>query len=299
MAAESIPARDVLDASATLPWWLDAFLAILRVMSTDEVLLQQLLAQRETLSSQVREAFLARGAEAVPLLVRVLDDEQLALTDAPGEGYAPIHAARLLMEFGGEQAIRAMVHALTRSEPGEILYDTLIFGLEKLGPAVALPILEFLEATEDAEARRSLFFALSQSSAKDERIFQYLLKLLETDPTSGAMALAEYGDARAIEPLKRAFDVAVLKPEEGFLSAQNVIELKAAIGELGGTLDASQQAKYEQVTAPRRAMTEQFKRLLPPTPPLTRKQLPGRNEPCWCGSGVKYKKCHAASDKAT
>lgn len=20
---------------------------------------------------------------------------------------------------------------------------------------------------------------------------------------------------------------------------------------------------------------------------------PGRNEPCWCGSGVKYKKCHA------
>ena len=24
---------------------------------------------------------------------------------------------------------------------------------------------------------------------------------------------------------------------------------------------------------------------------------PGRNEPCWCGSGKKYKKCHAASDE--
>ncbi len=23
---------------------------------------------------------------------------------------------------------------------------------------------------------------------------------------------------------------------------------------------------------------------------------PGRNEPCWCGSGKKYKKCHLASD---
>ena len=28
---------------------------------------------------------------------------------------------------------------------------------------------------------------------------------------------------------------------------------------------------------------------------------PGRNEPCWCGSGKKYKKCHRPEDdnKAT
>ncbi|MBS1856331.1 MAG: SEC-C domain-containing protein [Acidobacteria bacterium] len=24
----------------------------------------------------------------------------------------------------------------------------------------------------------------------------------------------------------------------------------------------------------------------------------GRNDPCWCGSGKKYKKCHLASDEA-
>jgi hypothetical protein len=23
---------------------------------------------------------------------------------------------------------------------------------------------------------------------------------------------------------------------------------------------------------------------------------PGRNEPCWCGSGRKYKKCHLEAD---
>lgn len=27
--------------------------------------------------------------------------------------------------------------------------------------------------------------------------------------------------------------------------------------------------------------------------------LPGRNDPCWCGSGRKYKKCHLAQDEAT
>jgi methionyl aminopeptidase len=25
-------------------------------------------------------------------------------------------------------------------------------------------------------------------------------------------------------------------------------------------------------------------------------KLIGRNQPCWCGSGQKYKKCHQASD---
>ena len=25
--------------------------------------------------------------------------------------------------------------------------------------------------------------------------------------------------------------------------------------------------------------------------------LPGRNDPCWCGSGRKYKSCHAAFDQ--
>jgi uncharacterized protein YecA (UPF0149 family) len=24
---------------------------------------------------------------------------------------------------------------------------------------------------------------------------------------------------------------------------------------------------------------------------------PGRNEPCWCGSGKKYKKCHFLEDE--
>jgi preprotein translocase subunit SecA len=26
--------------------------------------------------------------------------------------------------------------------------------------------------------------------------------------------------------------------------------------------------------------------------PIVAEKKPGRNEPCWCGSGKKYKKCH-------
>ena len=31
--------------------------------------------------------------------------------------------------------------------------------------------------------------------------------------------------------------------------------------------------------------------------PAVRRKLPGRNDPCWCGSGKKYKKCHLYADQ--
>jgi hypothetical protein len=34
-----------------------------------------------------------------------------------------------------------------------------------------------------------------------------------------------------------------------------------------------------------------------PPEPVQRRHTPGRNDPCWCGSGKKYKKCHLESDE--
>ncbi len=39
-----------------------------------------------------------------------------------------------------------------------------------------------------------------------------------------------------------------------------------------------------------------FKKLLTPSPKTPQVVL-GRNDLCWCGSGKKYKKCHAKSDQ--
>jgi hypothetical protein len=35
-----------------------------------------------------------------------------------------------------------------------------------------------------------------------------------------------------------------------------------------------------------------------PEPIAHRREVPGRNDPCWCGSGKKYKKCHLDADEA-
>lgn len=40
--------------------------------------------------------------------------------------------------------------------------------------------------------------------------------------------------------------------------------------------------------------TADFERLLNPVEPARAPQLPGRNDPCHCGSGKKFKKCHGA-----
>ena len=37
-----------------------------------------------------------------------------------------------------------------------------------------------------------------------------------------------------------------------------------------------------------------FDRLMHPPAPVIAAKAPGRNDPCSCGSGKKYKKCHGA-----
>lgn len=34
-----------------------------------------------------------------------------------------------------------------------------------------------------------------------------------------------------------------------------------------------------------------------PQKPIQVEKRPGRNDPCWCGSGTKYKKCHLKKDE--
>ena len=36
----------------------------------------------------------------------------------------------------------------------------------------------------------------------------------------------------------------------------------------------------------------------PAPEPVRVKKMPGRNDPCWCGSGKKYKQCHMKADLA-
>ncbi|MBZ4421361.1 SEC-C domain-containing protein [Myxococcus sp. RHST-1-4] len=74
---------------------------------------------------------------------------------------------------------------------------------------------------------------------------------------------------------------------------QALADLEDAIVELGGELSDAQRKKFDAVVGIYRGA---LKGLPLPPEPARREQRPGRNEPCWCGSGQKYKKCHLSDD---
>jgi hypothetical protein len=146
----------------------------------------------------------------------------------------------------------------------------------------------------------------------DDEVRAAATRALEDDPIDGSGGIAAFGDPRALPELSRAMDAfqhldCVVCDYLAMLSFARGIEA------LGGVLSPSQKAKLEAyrerqtgawITAP------DFDGLLDPPawtnlvrtsvgrvpPPATRTRRLGRNDPCHCGSGRKYKKCHLSED---
>lgn len=250
----------------------------------------------KNLAPEVRQAILDEGLAIAPLLVEILVHEELAAESAPGEGYAPIHAAELLGELRADIAIEPMLTELAATDWNDHLHHTLHRALRRFGAALVEPALRAYDASESTETRASFVAVLAACGARDERIFERLIGMLPTAPDHAAGLLAEYGDRRAVVHLARAFDAHRLERDATVLSNQTLIELRAAIEDLGGALTLEQEATYAVAMEPRDRWRAQLDAALTPA---TRRPRPGRNEPCWCGSAKKYKRCHLDVDEQT
>ena len=160
-------------------------------------------------------------------------------------------------------------------------------------------------------SRDRLAGVMSQWGLQDERIYTALLDTLQRTPELGANYLVDYGDTRALEVLVQTFEALPIRAGDNPLANRVFIELRCAIEDLGGHLTAAQQHKFAQADAARRRLVAQLPWDLdapsgsarctttvaraatgPQRPRTTGKPKLGRNAPCWCGSGKKYKKCH-------
>ncbi len=260
-----------------------------------------LLRAGERLPGDAHRRILTLGPAAIPSLIELLEDAALAGADAPGQGYAPVHAAELLGALGAAEAVEPMLHALARTDTLDLLHDRVIPALRAMGRAVVEPALRAHDASADLEFRGSVRSVLAAAGVKDERIFDLLVDALAEDLTLGAANLAEYGDPRALEPLSRALDEYKVASEEGAFADQDLFEVDAAIEELGGTLTPSQAEKVRRASARADAYRDALRAAVGREgvfpEPARRPEQPGRNDPCWCGSGAKYKKCHLREDE--
>ena len=264
---------------------------------------QYLIQAGEKLSDDLRQRIIAQGKAIVPALLDVLNNEPLQMEDAPGEGCAPIHAVELLREMRATEAIQPMVLWMQKIDPLCYLHDRLLQALIAFGEEAIPAVLAAYDETTEYEERRSLCSILSESPVKKDTIYEILLHQLEENVEWGTVCLDRYGDTRALPRLEQALDAYEIIPDASNpLADQAVIELCAAIQRMGGQLTSSQQHKRDQVKAHR----DVFRRRLEALASLKSaheastqpRKKPGRNDPCWCGSGKKYKKCHLDADRA-
>lgn len=243
---------------------------------------------------------LGLGEEHVPELIRMALDEELHTADAESDAlWAPIHAWRALAQLGAEEAAKPLTRLLYRIDEydddwvGEELPE--VFG--QLGPA-AIPVLVGYLAddahglwarigaaqglreigTRHPEARSDAIDALAET----------LEGFAELDPTLNAFLVSYLVDLDAVEAtplMERAFeaeqvDYGVMgdwedvRMELGLLEVRETPPKRSVLGDLSGLWDQVWEKEARR-----------------------RLQEIGRNDPCWCGSGKKYKYCHMREDQ--
>lgn len=253
-------------------------------MERDQII--ELLGVAKPLSRSEREIVESDGV--VPTLISILIDEELGAQDHPTGGYAPIHAARLLGELRAEAAIGPLFDVLRTTDWDAIIHDQIIQSLPKVGAAVVEPGFAAYTESEDEEFRASVSHVLADCGVRDERIYQLLIDRFEADLGDTGLDLGTYGDKRALPNLIAAFDeFEIVEGDDAAFANGMLTDLRENIELLGGALDALQEAKFEIAMTPVEIVQ-----------PATRRERPGRNEPCWCGSKKKYKKCHLETDEA-
>ena len=107
-------------------------------------------------TDDLRHRIIAQGKAIVPALLDVLNNEPLQLEDAPGEGWAPIHAVELLREMKATEAIQPMVLWMQKIESLCYLHDRLLQALISFGEVALQPVLVAYDETTEYEECRSL-----------------------------------------------------------------------------------------------------------------------------------------------
>jgi hypothetical protein len=98
-----------------------------------EALVRLLVEAGDQLPPRLRERILSFGMGVVPPLIALVEDEALANEEAPGGGFAPVHAVELLGELGAAEAAGPMLRVLAEAEPGTYLQEQVLESLPKLG----------------------------------------------------------------------------------------------------------------------------------------------------------------------
>ena len=239
------------------------------------------------------------GRGHIPDLIRMALDERLMASDTRDSAlWAGVHAWRALGMLEAEEAAEPLTELLDWIDEREddwVLADLpIVFGL--IGRS-AVPVLENYLTDEArplfgriAAAHALAEIALRNPRARDECVAVLkgvLARFEEESPELNAFLISYLLDLKAVETadlIRQAY-------EAERVDIEVVGEWEDAQVELGlrdGSQDPPSLLNLEGFPALQARACEIARQRLQET---------GRNEPCWCGSGRKYKHCHMRLDE--
>lgn len=282
-------------------------------------LLEELRTAGQDPRPELLDAIRALGEEAVPPLIAMVttpEEYDIAEGDTEGRtGWAPYSALAILGELHPPEALESLLSLLTWDD-----YDYLSEALPAVLAQFGHPVLDPLTAiladqrktvwTRWRTARAMRELALAYPELRDEIVASLTERLDADEPDTedvytlrGALVseLTELGAKESIPSVVRAFEEDRLDPF--VISWSEVRDALEIPPDFAPHLD-EREREYPPVLSPpswsptfehpsmvggRRAASVGLKGAAP-----YRRETPkiGRNDPCPCGSGKKYKKCH-------
>ncbi len=246
--------------------------------------LTRFAAAGERLDPELHRDVVALGPAVIPGLLRLLNDNDLQMEDSPGAGWPPIHAVGLLVDLKATEAVEPMLRLLCETSWGHIIHDRVVVRLPEFGQSVLEPALAILDRGVPEDVHHAICCVLANLGVRDARIFAHLCTLFDEDELSGALVLGDYGDPAALPILEGAIED--FEPDfESPSGLGGLADLVESFEMLGGVktdaLRVHVATLEEDFAAYRAALVTTAKA----------EEKPGRNDPCPCGSGEKYKRC--------
>jgi hypothetical protein len=264
--------------------------------------LQSPLADLLAAAPSLDEGLVAEARHRPPdEVVRALEALVEEGLEYPNFSQPAVRAVHLAAELRLAGAVPALCRCVAQLSAGATLREAALSALARLGPVAVEGLLAACGACEEPGERGELAEVLAVVPGDDPRIRAALLRHAGDAPGQAAQLLARRGDWRAVPGLLAALDRHLAEPptECPLCTSAGLEALAAGVCALGGTISADHatgidafvdRADVAFATWDEEGEAAEVRK------PAVRRKGPGRNEPCWCGSGKKYKRCHLDED---
>ncbi len=274
--------------------------------------LQRRLARSgESLGREILKQIQADPAQTYPIVLELLREQVRPGIPVDRQGVEHSCLAHPLLVLVGDlqldQAVPHLVAVAGELEGEEPLLGDILGVLSSFGEVALEPCAAAYAASPDVAVQDRFVQVLASLGIRHPRIAAILSRHLELSPDTALLDVAVYGDPDFIEPARAAVADLPVGEDETWATVdelQNVFNGYQALTELGAKLTPQETERWEQLIERHDRLLDRLEGIAPaaqdsaaepppPVPdPVRLAHHLGRNDPCWCGSGQKYKKCH-------